>query len=195
MKPLVAVFAKAPEPGAVKTRLIPPLSPLQAAKLHQGLVADVWLRLQPLRPGADLELHTSHPTSAWPEAAPHVLQSHGDLGQRMLHTLRSALASGRPVAAIIGGDIPNLPLDAIRALLASAADVSLGPTRDGGYYSIACRRTHPEMFAGVRWSTPHTLSDTVSACVRLGLSLSIGQPWHDVDTAEDLDLLPPHLRP
>lgn len=195
MKPLVAVFAKAPEPGAVKTRLIPSLSPLQAAQLHQRLVADVWLRLQPLLPDADLELHTSHPTKAWPEATPHVLQCQGDLGQRMLHTLRTALASGRPVAAILGGDIPELPLDAIRALLTANSDVSLGPTRDGGYYAIACRRTHPEMFAGVRWSTPNALSDTISACARQGLSLSIGQPWHDVDTAEDLDLLPPHLRP
>lgn len=195
MKPLIAVFAKAPVPGKVKTRLAPALTLAQAALLHQRLVADVWDRLAALREMADCELHTDTPTEAWPGIEPRRLQCEGDLGARMRHALEDALAQGRPRAAIIGGDIPQIPIDAVRQLLTADADIALGPTRDGGYYAIACRRTHPGMFHGVRWSTPHALADTITACARVGLGVSIGPPWHDVDTAEDLDLLPAHLRP
>lgn len=194
MKPLIAVFAKAPVAGNVKTRLVPPLTPGQAACLHQRLVAGVWARVRELAEMADCELHLSGETDAWPEAMPRHQQTAGDLGDRMLYAMERRIREGRPRVAIVGGDIPELPLDALRALLAADADVALGPARDGGYYAICCRRTHPAMFAGVRWSTPHTLADTIGACVRLGFTVSIGQPWHDVDTVEDLDLLPPHLR-
>lgn len=194
MKPLIAVFAKAPQAGNVKTRLVPPLTPEQAARLHHRLVAGVWARVRELAEVADCELHLSGETDAWPEAMPRRQQAAGDLGERMLHAMEYGLGEGRPRVAIVGGDIPELPLDAVRTLLAADADVALGPVRDGGYYAICCRRTHATMFAGVRWSTPHTLADTIGACTRLGFTTSIGQPWHDVDTAEDLDLLPPHLR-
>jgi len=195
MKPLIAVFAKAPQAGRVKTRLVPPLSAEQAARLHERLVGEVWARVRELAAVADCELHVSGETDAWPEAAPRRRQSPGDLGARMLHALEQGLTGGHPRVAIVGGDIPQLPLEAVLALLAADSDVALGPARDGGYYAICCRRTHAAMFAGVRWSTPHALADTIAACARLGFTISIGQPWHDVDTAEDLHLLPPHLRP
>lgn len=195
MKPLIAVFAKAPEPGKVKTRLVPPLTAEQAARLHERLVAGVWARVRELETVADIELHLSAETTAWPEATARQRQTEGDLGARMLHALQQGLAAGRPRVTIVGGDIPDLPVEALRALIESTADVALGPVRDGGYYAISCRRAHGEMFAGVRWSTPHALADTIAACARLGFTIFVGQPWHDVDTAEDLHLLPPDLRP
>ena len=190
MKPLIAVFAKAPIAGRVKTRLVPPLTPQQAAELHERLVADVWQRL----PGDALrELHTDQPTSAWPDISPRRLQSSGDLGARMFHALQTGLAAGHPRVAIVGGDIPEFPTSYLDRLLNAEADVALGPTFDGGYYAIICRRISPAMFDGVRWSTAHALADTLAACARAGLATFTGEPWHDVDRPEDLDLLPPHL--
>lgn len=191
MKPLIAVFAKAPVPGRVKTRLVPPLTFEQAAQLHQRLVADLWSRLPA---GAERELHTDQPTAAWPAIAPRRLQSSGDLGARMFHALQTALAAGHPRAAVVGGDIPDFPTNLFAPLLQADADVALGPTRDGGYYAIVCRRICAGMFDGVRWSTSDALADTITACARAGLTTVTGEPWHDVDRPEDLDLLPPHLR-
>lgn len=190
MKPLLILFAKAPVPGRVKTRLTPFLTALKAAELHERLVAEVWKQLKSLNLAADAELHTDVGTEAWPEAQPRKLQSPGDLGIRMLSALGEALAAGRPKAILLGSDIWNLPEEHLRELLSSDADVALGPVEDGGYYAIACRRTDPRMFAGVRWSTAHALSDTVSACLRCGLNIHVGQPWYDIDTPEDLKHLP-----
>lgn len=190
MKPLLILFAKAPVPGRVKTRLTPVLTPLQAAELHERLVTEVWKRLNSLNLDADAELHTDVETDAWPEAQPRQLQTAGDLGVRMLSALQKGLADGRPKVTIVGSDIWNLPETHLLDLLAAKADVALGPTEDGGYYAIACRRMDPRMFDGVRWSTNHTLADTVSGCLRCGLGIHVGQRWHDIDTPEDLNRLP-----
>jgi uncharacterized protein DUF2064 len=81
---------------------------------------------------------------------------------------------------------PTLPVEHVRRLLKSEADVSLGPTLDGGYYGIACRKIHQAMFDAVRWSTSETLQDTARAVERCGLSHALGPEWFDVDTPEDL---------
>jgi hypothetical protein len=93
---------------------------------------------------------------------------------------------GRPQAIILGSDSPTLPRGHIQRLLDSAADVALGPCEDGGYYAIACRRVHPEMFDGVQWSTPHVLEQTERAVRASGLSLERGDLWYDVDGPKDL---------
>jgi glycosyltransferase A (GT-A) superfamily protein (DUF2064 family) len=88
---------------------------------------------------------------------------------------------------IVGGDVPSPPLPALRRLLSAEADVALGPASDGGYYAIACRRTHPAMFDGVAWSSGSELRHTVEACQRAGLTVALGDPWFDIDTPEDLE--------
>lgn len=179
----VIVFAKAPVPGQVKTRL--GLEPRIAVLLHELFVAAT-LRTC-LQLAVHVELHTDQPTEEWSAIdVPHVLQVPGDLGQRML----AALESRPGPVMIVGSDAPTLPLDHLRGLLASQADVALGPAEDGGYYAIAARRTHPDMFEGVEWSSGRELKQTVAACQACGLSVELGEPWFDVDTAADLLRLP-----
>lgn len=198
MRPALIVFAKAPVAGSVKTRLVPPLNPGQAAVLHEAFVRDTLESFQTL-PDVSLELHTDIETDAWRDLhVPRSLQDEGDLGLKMLRALERALLSGAPQAAIAGGDVPTLPLAHIQCLLQTDADVAFGPTDDGGYYAIAARRTHPDMFAGVRWSTPHALDDTLVACQAAGLSTALGPSWFDIDSVADLERLtaarrlPPH---
>jgi rSAM/selenodomain-associated transferase 1 len=180
MRPVIVVFAKAPVPGRVKTRLSPPLSATDAARLHEAFVLDTIARW---RTSAELELHTDVDWDAW-----HALgvtmrrQTAGDLGPRLLNAFHQLQ---RP-ALILGADSPNLPVAHHAPLLDSAADVTLGPSDDGGYYAIHARRTHPAMFEGVRWSTPHALRDTVHACQLAGLSVALGPGWFDVDDAASL---------
>lgn len=177
MRPVIIVFARAPVAGRVKTRLVPPLSSEQAASLHTCFVADTLERLS----GRCIELHTDIETDAWREFdVARKLQSEGDLGSRML----AALDGGNRM--ILGSDSPDLPCDHLDELLRSSADVALGPTDDGGYYAIHCRRIHPQMFASVEWSTPQTLRQTVDACNAAGLSVALGSAWYDIDDAAGL---------
>jgi rSAM/selenodomain-associated transferase 1 len=195
------LFAKAPIPGRVKTRLATAIGAEPAAELYRAFVADTISKLAEFRDVADIELHTDTVTDAWSTAGvARVLQVVGGLELKLLHALAAALQSGRPQAMVLGSDSPTLPRGHIQRLLDSAADVALGPCEDGGYYAIACRRVHPEMFAGVEWSTPHVLEQTERAVRASGLSVERGDLWYDVDGPEDLarlikdPALPPRTR-
>lgn len=181
------LFAKAPMPGRVKTRLAAAIGAEQAAELYRAFVADAISKLAEFRDVADIELHTDTSTDAWTEqGVARDLQVAGGLELKLLHALAAALQSGRPQAMILGSDSPTLPRGHIQRLLDSAADVALGPCEDGGYYAIACRRVHPEMFGGVEWSTPHVLEQTERAVRATGLSVERGDLWYDVDGPDDL---------
>ena len=180
--PLVILFAKAPLPGRVKTRLLPVLSPQQAADLHTALVHDMLTMLRALSLPLDIELHTDAPTTAWSTVAvQRRLQSGVGLGEKMLTAINMGLAAGHPTVLILGSDSPGLPPSHVESLLSLETDLKLGPAEDGGYYGICARRTAAGMFDGVRWSTAHALSDTVTAALRCGLSVSFGETWFDLD--------------
>lgn len=186
-RPTVIVFAKAPIPGHVKTRL--GLPPRIAARLHEAFVEAALATCAQL--GAAVELHTDQPAEAQAEAwpafpGPRALQVEGDLGQRMY----AALASRPGPVMIAGSDAPTLPVAHLRRLLDASSDVAIGPAEDGGYYAISARRTHPEMFAGVEWSSGRELQQTIIACRACGLTVELGDSWYDIDTAADLLRLP-----
>lgn len=196
MRPLLLVYAKAPVAGRVKTRLCPPLSPEQAARAHAAFVADTIETLLGFTSSADVELATDEETQEWDWlGVKRCLQAAGDLGTRLFSSLADALAAGREKAIVFGSDSPSLPRAHVAVLLESRAEVTCGPCDDGGFYAIACRRVHPGMFAGVRWSTPHALEDVLNAARQCGLSVALAPRWFDVDTAEDLNRLVAPLPP
>ena len=190
MRPAIILFAKAPVPGRVKTRLAARLSVEQAAELHGCFVRDMLEMLAVFAPVADLELHSDTEGDEWRglEVA-RFRQVEGDLGRRLLHALEEGLKAGREKVVIAGSDAPTLPAGYIARLLNSRADVALGPCEDGGYYAIACRRTHPRMFAGVQWSGSQALMETAQACRTCGLTVEFAEPWFDVDTPADFERL------
>jgi rSAM/selenodomain-associated transferase 1 len=189
---MIAVFAKAPRPGEVKTRLAAAVGDECAAGLHRAFVADVLATALTL--GEPVELHTDRPTDEW-AGLPVVkrLQVPGDLAARMLHVLRTSA----PVM-IIGSDIPSVPAAHLRRLLDSPADLALGPTPDGGYWAIRARRAPGEtLFRNVEWSSGREFSQTAANAREDGLSVDIEAEWFDVDTVDDLRRLlagplPPH---
>lgn len=186
MHPVVIVFARAPRPGHVKTRLQPALTAAEAASLHVAFTTDTILKARQLTP-LPLELHTDEDTDAWSSLeVTRRRQAPGDLGTRMYEALRGAIASGAGQVLIAGSDAPAVPLPHLRALIESPAQVALGAAQDGGYYAIAARDTSPGMFDGVNWSGPRALAETVANLDRHGLSYEIGPEWFDVDTPADL---------
>src|SRR5579863_1697960 len=99
--PLIVVFAKAPVPGRVKTRL--GIDPARAAALHAAFVRDTIKMLTALQGEVDIEISTDEATEAWSRfPAQRSLQSPGDLGQRMLAAITRALDCGRPKVMILG---------------------------------------------------------------------------------------------
>ena len=181
------LFAKAPVPGSVKTRLAATIGASRAAELHTAFVADMIEKLNAFKDFADIEVHTDIPTDAWTKAAvTRRLQAPGNLELKLFHALADAFRAGRPHVIILGSDSPTLPRTHIQRLLDAKADVAIGPCEDGGYYAIGCRRAHPDMFAGVEWSTGKVLEQTESALRMCGLSFERGEIWYDVDGPADL---------
>lgn len=118
-----------------------------------------------------------------------------DLGARLVDAFARSFSAGAEHVVIVGSDHPTLPADyAARSLRAlRAAQLVLGPSRDGGYYAVGLRRpAWPRaqgLFAGVPWSTPEVLHVTRVRARELDLCHVELPEWYDVDRPEDLERL------
>lgn len=199
--PAILLFAKAPVPGTVKTRLARHLGDEEATRIHRRLVE---AQVGRLPPGWPTEIHYAPASAAGAMMAwlgPHhhyEPQPSGDLGQRLRQGIGRALARGFPAVFAIGGDCPDLgPADFERGreALLSGADVVLGPTEDGGYYLIGMRRELPALFEDIPWSTPETLGATLERAREAGLRHALLAPRRDLDEPEDLVFFRRHYGP
>lgn len=122
-------------------------------------------------------------------------QEGASLGERLAHAFETAFGEGVERAAIVGSDHPTLPARhlerAFRRL--RRTPVVLGPTRDGGYYTVALRRDvwprSASLFEGVPWSTAELLEVTLRRVRELGLEVELLPEWYDVDEPRDLERL------
>jgi len=190
----ILLFAKEPVAGRVKTRLVPPLTPEEAAGLAEAFLRDLGEELRNV-PGAELEV--ALPDGAAPDAAHALLpgarvvrQGPGNLGERLARATAEAFARHAPVAAV-GADHPDLPSALVSSCLDDAREGRVGwiPTEDGGYAAIALPRPLPGLFTGIPWSTSEVAAATRERAARLGVELVDRGRWYDVDTAEDLGRL------
>lgn len=180
-------MAKAPKAGQVKTRLARTIGVTEATRFYRTMLHRTMRTL-----GQDRRWRTLVAVApdravwspVWPPYVDLVSQGSGDLGHRM-GALFDRLDAG-PVV-IIGSDIPGIkPVDIAEAFRELGChDAVLGPAPDGGYWLIGLKRTPrvPKPFNGVRWSTPHTMVDTIASLqgCRVGLLREIA----DVDEVED----------
>lgn len=184
----VAVFAKAPVAGAVKTRLAPLLGPDGAAALHAGLVRHALSTASLAAIGpvelwcAPDEMHEFFERCAAQFALTLRAQAGADLGQRMRNAFDDVLASGDALV-LIGSDCPALTAADLREAVAALRthDVALAPAEDGGYVLVAMARPVPSIFEGVAWSTAAVMAQT-----RERLSAS-GVRWKELGTRWDVD--------
>ncbi len=191
----IAVFAKAPVPGEVKTRLVPLLGKESAAELHSTLVrrALATARAAALGPVALWCMpDTGHPffrTCAESFDVALEAQKGGHLGERMARALESMLRRGP--ALVIGSDCPALTPDDLQAAARSLAthDAVLQPAEDGGYVLVGLSREVPGLFEGIRWGESHVMRDT-RAKLRAARATWRELParW-DVDRPEDYQRL------
>jgi rSAM/selenodomain-associated transferase 1 len=188
------VFAKAPVPGAVKTRLIPTLGAQGAARLHEQLILRTLSQCRDAG-ACPIELwcapETSHPFfqhCASVFGVPLHAQ-HGDgLGKRMSHALTSTLKD-HSYAVLLGSDCgslgPELLNQACAALSRGKAAV-IAPAEDGGYVLLGLRRTDPGLFVAIPWGTDQVMAITRERLAQRGWEwLELPRQW-DVDRPEDL---------
>lgn len=198
MKRALLIFAKQPVPGRVKTRLSPPLSPDDAARLYDCMLADT-IGSHSCCNHFDTLIFFEHSDGAesffrqtWPKL-PAFPQQGAGLGERLEHAFAAAFAMGFGAVAAIGSDSPDLPTgyveDAFRLLEEGRAEVVFGPVEDGGYYLVAVGGHHPGLFRNIPWSTEAVLERSEEAARALGLRSARLPLWHDLDRFEDLELL------
>ncbi|MGH7962687.1 MAG: TIGR04282 family arsenosugar biosynthesis glycosyltransferase [Candidatus Binatia bacterium] len=198
----LAIFAKVPVVGQVKTRLCPPLLPAQATELYQCFLIDTVERACSL---SDVQVFLAFtPVDSEPAFRAllpfpvHYIPQRGDsLGERQRNIFTDLLGEERTRLVVVGSDIPTLPLahvrEAFTRLEDPACDAVFGPSGDGGYYLVGARAVHPELFEHITWSTSLVLEQTLAQAHRHGLNVMLAPSWYDVDTKEDLDKLATEL--
>ncbi|KIN74527.1 TIGR04282 family arsenosugar biosynthesis glycosyltransferase [Sulfitobacter guttiformis] len=189
MKRTLVVMLKEPRAGRVKTRLGRDIGMVAAAWWFRHQVRSLLRRIED--PRWDVVLAVSPDRDGilsriWPAHLARMPQGHGNLGDRMGRALRSAPTG--PVC-VIGGDIPGINAARIAEGFAALGrhDAVFGPAPDGGYWLVGLRRIRAvpsTLFAGVRWSTAHALSDTVATLP--DHSIARIATLRDVDTVADL---------
>ena len=201
MTPHLVVFAKVPQPGVAKTRLIPALGAQGAADLALRMLQHTLQQALAANAGP-VELCTSPGPGdvAWvgvelPDALLWTDQGEGDLGQRMDRAVERVTAQGQPVL-LMGTDCPALsaPCIAEAAQALATHDSVLVPVADGGYVLVGLHAPCPDIFADMAWSTPGVAAVTLQRLAALGRRVWVGPTLHDIDEPADLVHLPAHLR-
>ena len=203
-------MAKRPNGDSTKTRLCPPLTPSQAAALYEAFVRDV-IRVASQAPDVQLAIAVTPPgdvgyfESIAPRATLMLPVECSTIGRCLDHVLTALLERGHAMVGAVSSDSPTVaPI-----LIAQAfdrlrhVDLVLSPGDDGGYYFVAAKARHPELFADdIPWSTPEVAARTMARARDLGLSIDLVAPILDVDTADDLarlrrelQRLPDHVAP
>lgn len=194
------VFAKAPIPGKVKTRLIPNITPNEAAYLYKAFILDIVCKIRELKCSKITIAYTPH--SAEKEflrlggkSMTYLPQKGRNLGERMKNAFNQSFAEGAKEVIIIGTDSPTLPMAYIKEAFGALRKVPIviGPTFDGGYYLIGLSRPNNYILSNIRWSTSSVFDQTLERVKSQKSKFHVLSPWYDVDTPNDLTFLRSHL--
>lgn len=191
----IAVFAKAPSPGKVKTRLVPRLGPRGAARLHAALTRHALRQACRASPGGVTlwcAPHARDPFFAGCAAefgVPLRCQSGPDLGIRMANAFDALLPNG-PLL-LTGSDCPGLDAPRLRAAWAALQgnDAVFVPAEDGGYALVGLARPLPAIFENIEWGGTAVMERTRGILTGLGARWIELAPAWDVDRPEDCDRL------
>lgn len=177
----IIVLAKQPVPGRVKTRLCPPCSPSQAARIAEAALVDTLDAALAARADRVVLALDGRPGDWCPAAVEVVGQGSGSLDERL--TAAWAAAATGP-AVLVGMDTPQIGADELDGALdlVGRHGAVLGPARDGGWWALGLRRPHPEAFAGVPMSRSDTGRRQRDRLEALGLRPALLATRTDVDT-------------
>ena len=195
MKKAIICFTRVPRPGQTKTRLMGLLSGEQCAELHWAFLRD----LNEVYNSMDADLFVFHtPDPDWEglkpvfAAAKDFYPQLGEgLGEKMNTALNTVLDLGYDAVVLTGADLPAMTaahlqsgFDGLRR-----ADVTLGPTSDGGYYLVGVKAPAPCLFENQTYGSGSVFDRTAAAAKNAGRTMVPAMACDDVDTPEDLRAL------
>jgi hypothetical protein len=197
---VLAIMAKAPRLGAVKTRLASSLSPETVTDFYCCLLHDTLALARSL---GDVELAIMCPESDVNEltqlagAQASVIAQKGEGLAAGLISVFAHFARehhGRIIA--FNSDSPHLPRSVLEHAfeMLTEHDLVVGPTHDGGYYLVGAKASHPTLFAHDGMGTTSALEELLSRARSLQLSVGFAAPFYDIDVADDLTRLAEELR-
>jgi len=197
---VLVIMAKAPRPGAVKTRLAPRFSPAGVTALYCCLLEDTFALGRSLN---DVEVAIMCPQADVNELAQltgNEVSVVAQKGEGLAAGLTSVFAhfteGHRRRTIAFNSDSPHLPRSVLESAFETLAaqDVVVGPTHDGGYYLVGANASHPTLFAGAGMGTSSALGRLLSRTRALELSVGFTTPFYDIDVADDLTRLAEELR-
>jgi len=197
---VLVIMAKAPRPGAVKTRLAPSLSPAAVTDFYCCLLDDTLALGHSL---GDVEVAIMCPDADVIELvqlagreASVIAQKGEGLAAGLTSVFAHFAEDHQRLTIAFNSDSPHLPRsvleDAFEQL--AAHDVVVGPTQDGGYYLVGAKASYPTLFAGDGLGTSSALDRLLSRTRALELSVGFADPFYDIDVADDLIRLAAELR-
>jgi rSAM/selenodomain-associated transferase 1 len=191
----MAVMGKASAPGRTKTRLVPPLSAADAAHLNTAFLQDIVGNVSRAGREADIAAYVAFGPAgaepffrAWlPANLPLIECSLPHFGDCLDLAISSLLRRGHDAACVLNADSPTLPtrllVQAARTLAQPQDGIVIGPSTDGGYYLLGMKRAYRRLFEEIDWSTSRVFEQTRQRALELGLSVTVLEPWYDVDDA------------
>ena len=202
----IAVMAKAPVPGQVKTRLVPPLTPAMASALSASFLRDITENIARAARGIPIVGYVAYAPAGSETSFDGMLASGTRLvladgtavsapnivgfGRCLLHAAQSLFAQQYGAVCLLNSDSPNLPTVLLSRAVATLAEdgdrVVVGPAEDGGYYVLGIKAPHCHLFERVEWSTSAVAAQTRARAQALGLPVVELDPWYDVDDAPAL---------
>lgn len=197
----IAVMAKAPRAGQVKTRLQTVLDPAEAAALSAAFLQDATANIQAAAAQAPIHGFVAYAPAGLEAQFDGLLSpgtalvladgTDGDaegvegLGRCLLHAIRALLARGYGAVCLVNADSPTLPPallgQAARHLLAPGRRAVLGPAEDGGYWLLGMQTAEPALFSRMAWSTAAVAATTARRAAEAGIELQTLDAWFDVD--------------
>jgi rSAM/selenodomain-associated transferase 1 len=196
---VLVIMAKAPKPGAVKTRLTPGLQIEAVAAFYACLLGDTLALARSL---GGVEIAIMCPNSDVNELARlagpgvQVVAQKGEGLAAGLTSVFAQFAVGRQRRIIaFNSDSPHLPGSVLEEAFESlvAHDVVVGRTYDGGYYLVGAKASHP-LFTSDGMGTCSALEKLLSRARVLGLRVGFADPFYDIDVVDDLIRLAAELQ-
>ncbi len=194
----LAVMTKAPQAGRVKTRLVPPLTPEEAAELNKCFLRDTAAAISTAAADDNargIAVYTPvGAESAYLDILPadfSLLPQRGDgFGERLFFATEDLFKCGFESVCLIDSDSPTVPaanfIHAVELLAPPGDRIVLGPSDDGGYYLIGLKKPHRMLFEEIDWSTERVLDQTIQRATAIGLEVKLLPTGYDIDDGESL---------
>ncbi len=194
----LAVMTKVPQAGHVKTRLVPPLTPGEAAELNSCFLRDTAASISSAASDSNACAIAVYTPVGCEAAYTDILTSDFNLlpqrgetfGERLYFAAEDLFKCGFESVCLIDSDSPTVPATSFSQAVVELAKlgdrVVLGPCDDGGYYLIGLKKLHRELFERIDWSTGRVLDQTRQRAREIGLEIKLLPLGYDVDDGASL---------